>query len=178
MGCDIHLFCERRVNYDEWECVDRFRYNDEKAEPMIKDINDIPRYFSPTPLYNDRSYAFFTMLAGVRNSGGVEQIDDRRGLPHDTSKLVKAYADYWGTDGHSFSWYSAEELFRHKYKLEELEVKSEETEWAYYALCKLCKALITRIAEEYYFDADSDYLLEEKARRYADKFRVVFWFDC
>lgn len=178
MGCDIHLFCERRIDYDKWECVDRFKYENEGSELSVRTVKDIPRYFSPASLYCDRSYAFFTMLAGVRNTGGVKQIADRRGFPNDASDLVKAYADYWGSDAHSFSWYTADELFRYKYKLDNVKQKTEETEWAYDAICKLCKNLAQRIAEECYIEADSESFLDERLKKYAKEFRVVFWFDC
>lgn len=178
MGCDIHLFCERRTDFDKWKCIDYFEYSNNSKGINISNIDDIPKYFSPIPLYSGRNYSFFTMLAGVRNSGGVEQLDDKRGLPNNLSDMISAFVKYWWSDAHSFSWYSAKELFKHKYKLSKLEDKTEETEHAYYALSELCNNLLQRIAKEFYIYTDSDELLEEKAMKYLDEVRVVFWFDC
>lgn len=183
MGCDIHLFCERRIDYDKWECEDHFRIRtDDVPETIsIQSINDYPKYLDPVPLYSDRSYALFSLLAGVRNCGGIEQIDDRRGLPHDVSEIVKAYSDYWDTDGHSHSWYTAKELFKKKYESllsTNKETDNEELEWAYRGLCKLCQAITNRMIEVFYIFDTSEAAIEERVKKNADKFRVVFWFDC
>ena len=188
MGCDIHLFCERRVDYDKWECEDHFRIKTDDAPETIniQSINDYPKYLDPVPLYSDRSYALFSLLAGVRGSGGIEQIDDRRGLPHDVSEIVKAYSDYWDVDGHSHSWYTAKELFKKKYEMEEErrwlnddeELDDEEFEWAYRGLCKLCQAITIRMVDVFYIYDSSEAVIEERVKKNADKFRVIFWFDC
>lgn len=101
MGCDIHLFCEYREDYDTWKCADHFRIrtDDVPAKVKIQSVNDYPKYLEPIPLYDNRSYAFFSLLADVRNSGDVKPMDDRRGLPHDVSDIVKAYSNYWGAMG-------------------------------------------------------------------------------
>ena len=187
MGCDIHLFCEYREDYDTWKCADHFRIrtDDVPDKINIQSANDYPKYLDPVPLYSDRSYALFSLLAGVRSSGGVEQIDDRRGLPHDVSEIVKAYSDYWDADGHSHSWYTAKELLKKKYKLEEEqrwlssdeEVDNEELEWAYWGLSKLCQAIIRRMVEVFYIYDSSEAAIEEQVKKNTDKFRVVFWFD-
>lgn len=188
MGCDIHLFCERRVDYDKWECEDHFRIKTDDAPETIniQSINDYPKYLDPVPLYSDRSYPLFSLLAGVRGSGGIEQIDDRRGLPYDVSEIVKVYSDYWDTDGHSHSWYTAKELFKKKYEMEEErrwlnddeELDDEEFEWAYRGLCKLCQAITIRMVDVFYIYDSSEAVIEEQVKKNADKFRVIFWFDC
>lgn len=188
MGCDIHLFCEYRENYDTWKCADHFRIRTDDVPDKVKiqSVNDYPKYLEPIPLYDNRSYAFFSLLADVRNSGDVKPMGDRRGLPHDVSDIVKAYSNYWGSDGHSHSWYTARELFKQKYDMEykkpwlnsDEELENEELEWAYGGLSELCQEMVRRMAEVFYIYETSEAVIEERIKKNADNFRVVFWFDC
>ena len=188
MGCDIHLFCEYRENYDTWKCADHFRIRTDGVPDKVKiqSVNDYPKYLEPIPLYDNRSYAFFSLLADVRNSGDVKPMDDRKGLPHDVSDIVKAYSNYWGSDGHSHSWYTARELLKQKYDMEykkpwlnsDEELENEELSWAYSSLSELCQEMVRRMAEVFYIYESSEAVIEERIRQNADRFRVVFWFDC
>lgn len=182
------MFCERRTKYDSWECVDHFtiRTYDVPDKVNIKSVSDYPKYLEPVPLYDGRSYAFFSLLAGVRSNGDVEPLDDTRGLPHDVSDIVKAYSDYWKDDGHSHSWYAAKELFEAKYEMEadrpwfdsSETLVNEELKWAYNSLCSLCQEITRRMVDVFYIYSTSEAVIEERVRENADKFRVVFWFDC
>jgi hypothetical protein len=84
MGCDIHSYAEKRVD-GKWE----------------------PLGFSP---FDQRRYGMFGFLAGVRNYSDVPPIAAPRGLPRDASAYVREESDNWGSDGHSHSWLSLEEL--------------------------------------------------------------------
>jgi len=75
MGCDIHLFLERKVG-NKWV--------------MVKELD------SPA---DNRNYARFSALAGVRGDGPAP-----KGLPLDISDSVKLHVDDWEGDGHSHSW--------------------------------------------------------------------------
>lgn len=81
MGCDIHTRYETKIN-GEWEWVD-----------------------APTGLHWDaleeRSYAMFGFLAGVRNYSAVEPLSEPRGVP-DGWDEPRGY--------HSHSWFTIEEL--------------------------------------------------------------------
>ncbi|MHB1952354.1 MAG: hypothetical protein ACYCOU_01280 [Sulfobacillus sp.] len=76
MGCDIHVFLERRV-HDRWV--------------MVKELDGEG--------VSERNYKRFAALAGVRGDGPKP-----RGLPIDVSESTNLHADDWGTDGHSHSW--------------------------------------------------------------------------
>lgn len=75
MGCDIHVYVERRW-LDRWVCVEA---RPEKA--------------------SDRDYVLFANLAGVRGEG-----PDPRGLPIDMSESTAYWANKWKHDAHSHSW--------------------------------------------------------------------------
>ena len=75
MGCDIHIFLERRVE-NRWI--------------MVNEINE--------PQTTSRNYQRFAALAGVRGDGPKP-----RGIPDDVSESVKLHISDWGGDGHSHS---------------------------------------------------------------------------
>lgn len=82
MGCDIHLCAEVKIN-GEWHLYD---------QPRI-----------------DRNYLLFERMAGVRGEK-ANAIAVPRGLPADMSKMTDFLADSWGSDGHSHSWLTAQEI--------------------------------------------------------------------
>lgn len=98
MGCDIHLFVEKRTD-EKWECLNEI-VDDEGtlSTPYEKEI------------YRERNYSLFALLADVRNSAGVKPISEPRGLPEDVSEIVKKISDQWNGDGHSHSYYTLKEL--------------------------------------------------------------------
>ena len=113
MGCDIHLYCEKQIDIDGkkiWWCADRFMLNEyyltDKTEPKLL-VDHI---------YGDRDYTLFAVLAGIRDNGTTEMIDEPRGLPKDVSAIIKKESDDWGVDGHSHSWLTAKELFDYQKK--------------------------------------------------------------
>lgn len=106
MGCDIHLFVERKengnwVSADEWEKVDSKR-----------DYEDGLYYDVPwgKEFYHNRSYTLFSLLADVRNYWQLEPISDPKGIPNNLSPRVKAMFKYYESDGHTHSWYTLKEL--------------------------------------------------------------------
>lgn len=114
MGCDIHLFVERReddqwVSADTWEPIPETEqeYEDGRVRRRTK------------VFYGERRYDLFAILADVRNGRGfagrdfgyrLRPIAKPRGLPDDTSQEVRDEADRWGDDGHSHSWLTLAEL--------------------------------------------------------------------
>ena len=107
MGCDIHLYTEKLIEYEGvkfWWCVDHWKLDDwyaDKSQP----------HYTHIPIYYDRNYDLFAALANVRNSGYINPIDQPRGLPDDISEAVKKESDEWNGDGHSHSWLTAKEVF-------------------------------------------------------------------
>ena len=93
MGCDIHLYVERREN-GQWVSADKWT----------------PNPYYENRFYTGRNYELFAMLADVRNSGGITPIAAPRGLPADVSPEVKGESDRWASDGHSHSWLTIAEL--------------------------------------------------------------------
>jgi hypothetical protein len=90
MGCDIHVFPERRDSLG-WVGID-----------LMPNEDGCP--------FGRRSYRVFGFLADVRNYSRVGPIAPRRGFPKDASGTVRDAYDYWDYDAHSASWLTLEEL--------------------------------------------------------------------
>ena len=204
MGCDIHVYTEKRLIDGTWWCTDRFYLNPDY------DGNDEsePEYLVDN-IYNRRDYNLFGTLAGVRNYDGVTPIDEPRGLPHDVSNAVKKEYELYKCDWHTPSWFTARELFQYKAKrpfykesgmvsptdafyLDELGrlprewcIDTTDESWVrrewlvpYSTLDDLIEAIKKRMAEEFYiYDFFSEAEREEKFAKYSKDFRIVFWFD-
>lgn len=112
MGCDIHMWAEIRKR-DNWNAVGRVFDNtdyDPKSDTTLDDDGyEWNRQKTEHP-YDDRDYEMFSILADVRNDDRILSISVPRGLPDDVSDYVKAQMDSWGTDGHSHSWVTLQEL--------------------------------------------------------------------
>jgi hypothetical protein len=102
MGCDIHLYVERRTD-SGWEHV----------PDHSDDWRDTANW------YSTRNYNLFAILADVRNGHGFAgiktgdgfiPIDYPRGLPADVSTKVDAECVEWGIDGHSHSHLTIAEI--------------------------------------------------------------------
>jgi len=110
MGCDIHLYAEKRVD-GAWVSADT--WTDDEYEPGRKKVAYSGRF------YTGRNYDLFSILADVRNGvgfAGVKTGDgfvpmaDPRGLPSDCSDAVRAESDAWDADGHSHSSLTVAEI--------------------------------------------------------------------
>jgi hypothetical protein len=127
MGCDIHLFVERRTE-NGWELVDPIVPNkyyeptDEQRTAGLPDDDGERPTTIDNNFCNDRNYRLFGMLANVRNGyefagvdlgGEVVPIDEPRGLPEDVTAPVKDESDRWGSDGHSHSHFTLRELLEY-----------------------------------------------------------------
>lgn len=85
MGCDIHFHSEVKRN-GVWK---------HHSEAKIR-----------------RNYAFFAKIANVRNyfEGLIKPISEPKGMPVDATELTRLHSEKYGTDGHSHSWLSANEI--------------------------------------------------------------------
>lgn len=112
MGCDIHLYVEKQNELGVWESVDEFK---------IESYDDEEHYYVDydKQFYSRRNYNLFAILADVRNGrgfagiktgDGFNPISDPRGLPEDVSKMVGKLAEQWDCAGHSYSYFTVEEL--------------------------------------------------------------------
>lgn len=124
MGCDIHLYTEKRQVDGTWVAIEgvnepKVKEYEELAE-KCKSRGESPDYWLERVkelregdfnfIWDDRSYILFAILAGVRNSYQVTPISAPKGLPSDISEVAKERADYWGVDGHSHSYLTVAEL--------------------------------------------------------------------
>ncbi len=101
MGCDIHLYIERKNKEGKWE-----------------EIKDIPETLIP----DGRNYSVFAFLANVRNHGDtkIKPQFEGRGFPDDTSIPENDTDDFWIGD-HSFTYASLNEILNAPW--EEFELK-------------------------------------------------------
>lgn len=151
MGCDIHLYAERK-NGDVWEQVDGDFFCD------------------------FRSYGVFGLWADVRNYSQVTPIAPRRGLPEDISgDVLAAHDDDY--DFHSETWLSVTELasFNYDAMTEDRRVTRQVGPRAWDGACTAepggGKAMTFReFLGEWYF-AELAKLKASGAER------IVFWFD-
>ena len=143
MGCDIHTYTEVKYN-GEWVLL--------------------------TQGHVRRSYVLFTCMAGVR--GDKEDVlFEPRGLPEDISVGTRMFRQYDGSEAHTFSWLTQDEL---KQCLVEVE--------------RRCKSWYSESIAYQEISTEFGYLfgngIEESIGEYTQKqlpeltdVRVVFWFD-
>jgi len=108
MGCDIHLFAEKKVN-DKWVSIDKYTKNPDFGEYDNREFV-IER---ENQVYRGRNYNLFCALAGVRSfhfSGTPSMVSEPKGLPEDCCEEIKKESALYGSDGHSHSWNTLAEL--------------------------------------------------------------------
>ena len=77
MGCDIHFYVEKPTP-SGWEHV-----------PAPAGVDDFADRCGHQPrFYRDRDYLLFSWLAGVRDWGAVQAIEEPRGMPGSVSVFV------------------------------------------------------------------------------------------
>ena len=110
MGCDIHLYVEKRVE-GVWISADK--WSDDEYEPGRKQVAYGDRF------YTGRNYDLFAIFADVRNGSGFAgvktgdgfvPIASPRGLPDDCSAEVRAESEAWEGDGHSHSFLTVTDI--------------------------------------------------------------------
>ena len=134
MGCDIHAHSELKIN-GKWHHLSEMRI--------------------------DRCYDLFSKMADVRNYDGIEPISKPRGLPDDCSELTKFISDEYGTDGHSHSWLSSEEV------IDLIKWARKKFDWDCFEDSKQFGYLFGNGFDDY----------EHGRIKGLDDFRFVFWFD-
>ena len=115
MGCDIHVFVEARIGsaqYPTWQNIDSWAVNQgfgsNGVDAVIQEKQIRFRVCSIISYYRD--YELFTILAGVRETGGITPIAFPKGLPPDASTIVKIMESNLGEDAHSHSFLTLREL--------------------------------------------------------------------
>jgi hypothetical protein len=103
MGCDIHLYVERREN-GAWITCDQWSKDEGDDYPHV----DYQKSF-----YRGRNYDLFAIFADVRNGRGFAGCETGdgfvpicapRGVPDDCCPEYRAAVEGYGEDGHSHSW--------------------------------------------------------------------------
>lgn len=118
MGCDIHMFVERREG-GAWVTADKWHPDPENPGRMsiYKWGEGLARLAGP--IYSDRNYDLFAILANVRNGRGFAGCDTGdgfvpiakpRGVPEDACSEYQAAVEDWAGDGHSHSYFTVAEL--------------------------------------------------------------------
>lgn len=117
MGCDIHMYVERKVG-DTWQQVSeeegiRHPYWDGAMNEKSKE------YFDKKCWDPGRNYALFGLLAGVRSTIFSPFVEPR-GLPEDLSEGVKEVWEQWNGDGHTASFLTLPELLSFQDTIEDV----------------------------------------------------------
>lgn len=101
MGCDIHLFLEKRLRKeDPWELDENHTVTSEDGGEDYKYLEQVSA--------TGRNYSLFYILADVRGYG-EPALRKPKGVPQDMSGLLRWEYDR-NVDGHSHSWLSLEEF--------------------------------------------------------------------
>ena len=116
MGCDIHIFTQRKNNSGKWVSADFFVKND-YYDPESEDY-DSKNEYELIQIYGHRNYTVFGILADVRNYKGgflgteryAQPISEPKGLPDDLDDYLKSYFDEWAGDIHSMSYLTLKEI--------------------------------------------------------------------
>lgn len=97
MGCDIHLYVEKRLKSGEWAFVRDLNetINSDGLRPWAMQGKPVGGFWK----LSGRNYNLFSLLAGVRGDG-----PEAKGLPGDVSDYLQEESDRYSSDGHSHSW--------------------------------------------------------------------------
>lgn len=128
-----------------------------------------------------RSYTLFGFLADVRNYSAIPAIAKPRGLPHNVSPFVAEEREVWGSDGHSDSWLSLQELlgFDYDQSVEDRRISKRISNYFWDGGCTaepgdgLMTSYRELLGSEFFKD-----LAILQALGDPNNIRVVFWFDC
>ncbi len=190
MGCDIHLYKEKKID-GVWVTADE-GWSDE----YDGGVADVPW----EKRFTDRDYNLFGFLcSGVRRTHDFSFKE--RGIPFNICKEIKAYCDYYGVDGHSQSYLALNELreaweflgdktitisgMKRESELQLLQASidsSEPTDWN--LLYPYCQGTSDRSQVDFSVEVDAVWALKGIQRIIklfdgieADDHRIVFWFD-
>lgn len=111
MGCDIHLYVEYKKTVNgvtNWYSGDYLMVN------PYYGTDEYEFKYNIVPLYDDRNYDLFAILADVRNSCKNKYISSPKGLPKNITKETAREAFHWRYDGHSHSYLTLKELLDFK----------------------------------------------------------------
>lgn len=203
MGCDIHMRVEvkRSIN-NETKWVDACYY---KKNQYYNGQDKCEKEYEKVQLGTSerRNYHLFSILADVRNSGGIKPISQPKGIPSNACKETLEDYKEWGCDAHTLNWFTLKRLMSvaKNYKTipvrgaispkqkEELDEGIKPTTWcqwtsqedhveAHWAdefkcLDNLIADIKQRLNECLFYGYSNEVGLKEKA----GDIRIIFWFD-
>jgi hypothetical protein len=161
MGCDIHLYVEKRLKSGDWAFVRDLNetINSDGLRPWAAQGKPVGGFWK----LSGRNYNLFANLAGVRGDG-----PEAKGLPGDVSDYLQEEVDGYGSDGHSHSWSTPLE-FMEAY-ISAMEIYDEHSELDKYIQIRLKDgaevALDAFMRDMCSLDMDQ-----------GDEYRFVYWFD-
>jgi hypothetical protein len=171
MGCDIHVYIEKRLRpEDAWQL--------DENHTVAHDDDDEPRYLEQVSATN-RDYHLFGILAGVR--GGRNPLFPQRGIPKDATEILAEYAE--GPDWHSHSWLTLAQFKKCLEKAENYYPNNNKSTDAFYSW-KECdwatmpQAYTTMInyCEEWIANETAEAILLNRTD-VKPEVRIIFWFD-
>ncbi|MCY7866053.1 hypothetical protein MOB78_13260 [Bacillus spizizenii] len=119
MGCDIHVYAEKRLFPDRnrsnpgvWTSIDKWTVSEDKIL-YPEDYEDCPEMEIAygDAFYSGRNYLLFYILAGVRGyDEWGPRIADPKGTPGDSCKHIKQEVERWKCDAHSHSYLTLSDL--------------------------------------------------------------------
>jgi hypothetical protein len=161
MGCDIHLYVEKRLKNGDWAFVRNLNegINSEGLRPWGGQGKACGGHWN----LSGRNYNLFSRLAGVRGPGPAP-----KGLPNNVSEFLDEEHMSYGGDAHSASWSTPLE-FMEAYIASHQEYEEGEP---------LDKYIQIRLKDGvemavYKFMRDMCSLNTDEAEEY----RFVYWFD-
>lgn len=196
MGCDIHLYAEKKFK-GKWVCLNPLNYNTWGENPYEE--REIESFNI------GRNYTLFGFLAQVRE----EQEDgfEPKGFPEDASEIIKNIFESWGNDAHTPSFLTLKELkkrFKGKVRLSGMMNKDQ---WVklqdsikngtpnYDLVYPYCKwgsdpnliEFEIEVPKEFEFKYFYDQIIKDVLERHTwdrdrrvhdeESVRIVFWFD-
>jgi len=138
MGCDIHAYIEVKVDGD-WH---------------LYACCDVARH-----------YGLFARMADVRNTTGVEPIAKPRGFPDDAAFMTRFCRDHDGTNGHSDSWLTGDEL----QSLEGWLIERDKTQGN--------KPALFWVHDQFGYCFGNGFGKDSRHAPGVEDVRIVFWFD-
>ena len=113
MGCDIHMYVERKTSRGWFNCdyfVPNVNYKEPTCVNSARYFKDESSKYQHVPIYDGRNYALFATLADVRNYGNTAYISEPKGFPEDACDYIKDQYESWYGDAHSASYLTLQEL--------------------------------------------------------------------
>jgi hypothetical protein len=171
MGCDIHVFLERRLNKGPWKLDPKHHEEETYAGGPVR--------YNEVASLSGRNYELFGLIAGVRSM--EEPLYDPRGIPDDACDEVKAMST---EDYHTHTWLRPQELKR-IFKKWEKNVVEEDSDFKFNWNTSAADAfndknygfndgVLNYIDQELAMQEAENHLLGGK---YKLEFRLVIWFD-